>query len=191
MPMCKVGLEVGMQDVAGNADYQLVARAQRGDEEALRQICIEYEPHVARLARWMLRGTQGADDVTQETFLRVLKSLREGKTEIRQLKPWILRIAYTTALKYFHDRRRSPGLPTDFPLQHSDAEQELARKERHILVERAIYRLPKQQRLAIVGFFHEQSDEEIAADMGVRPVTVRVHRHAAYKVLREVLGGTI
>src|SRR5436309_6821605 len=75
----------------------LVARAKTGDLEALEALFRAFETPVYNLARRMLRNAEDAEDVLQETFLEVVKSIRTYRGE-GYLWGWIRRIAATKAL---------------------------------------------------------------------------------------------
>ena len=75
----------------------LIARAQAGDEAALEALFRAFETPVYNLARRMLRNAEDAEDVLQETFLEVVKSIRDYRGE-GYLWGWIRRIAATKAL---------------------------------------------------------------------------------------------
>src|SRR3989440_12364788 len=75
----------------------LVARAQAGDESALEALYRAFETPVYNLARRMLRRPEDAEDVLQETFLEVVRNIKQFRGE-GHLWGWIRRIAATKAL---------------------------------------------------------------------------------------------
>src|SRR5258708_12666800 len=75
----------------------LVARAQAGDEAALEALFRAFETPVYNLVRRMLRRPEDAEDVLQETFLEVVRNIKQYPGE-RHLWCWIRRIASTKAL---------------------------------------------------------------------------------------------
>src|SRR6266545_4743762 len=75
----------------------LVARAKAGDETALEALFRAFETPVYNLARRMLRTQEDAEDVVQETFLEVVKSIRQYRGD-GHLWGWVRRIAVTKAL---------------------------------------------------------------------------------------------
>ena len=75
----------------------LVARAKAGDEAALEALYRAFETPVYNLARRILRNTEDAEDVLQETFLEVVRSIRYYRGE-GHLWGWIRRIAASKAL---------------------------------------------------------------------------------------------
>src|SRR6266850_8250867 len=75
----------------------LIARAKSGDVEALEALYHAFETPVYNLARRILRHPEDAEDVLQETFLEVVKSIRAYRGE-GHLWGWIRRIAASKAL---------------------------------------------------------------------------------------------
>jgi len=75
----------------------LIARAKSGDEDALEALYRAFETPVYNLARRMLRNPEDAEDVLQETFLEVVKSIRAYRGE-GHLWGWIRQIAASKAL---------------------------------------------------------------------------------------------
>src|SRR5258705_12153884 len=84
----------------------LVARAQAGDEAALEALYRAFETPVYNLVRRMLRAPEDAEDVLQETFLEVVRSIKQYRGE-GHLWGWIRQIATSKALmRIRHDRVR-------------------------------------------------------------------------------------
>jgi len=75
----------------------LVARAKSGDLEALEALYRAFETPVYNLALRMLRSPEDAEDVLQETFLEVVRSIKQFRAE-GHLWGWIRRIASSKAL---------------------------------------------------------------------------------------------
>src|SRR5256714_15390623 len=75
----------------------LVARAKTGDLEALEALYRAFEAPVYNLARRMLRNAEDAEDVLQETFLELVRSIRSYRGE-GHLWGWVRQIAASKAL---------------------------------------------------------------------------------------------
>jgi RNA polymerase sigma factor (sigma-70 family) len=108
----------------------LVARAQAGDEAALEALYRAFETPVYNLARRMLRNAEDAEDVLQETFLEVVKSIRDYRGE-GYLWGWIRRIAATKALMRIRREQLRATEPLDIepgkPGMHVGANLDLER----------------------------------------------------------------
>jgi RNA polymerase sigma-70 factor, ECF subfamily len=96
---------------ASSDDRTLLARIRAGDKEACAECIKRYTPDVRRLALRLMRDEAEAEDVVQETFLRAFKGIHEfdGRS---QLRTWLYRIAYNTALMH-HRRTRPEVVPID------------------------------------------------------------------------------
>jgi RNA polymerase sigma-70 factor (ECF subfamily) len=147
----------------------LVARAQSGDLEALEALYRAFETPVYNLALRMLRRPEDAEDVLQETFLEVVKSITQYRGE-GHLWGWIRRIAASKALMRIRGERVRAA-------EEFDEEVAPAPESRHggaaggvparIDLERAFERLSATARAVVwlhdvEGYTHE----EIAELMG-------------------------
>ena len=86
---------------------QLVARCLAGDPVAIGELVRCYERLVYRVCWRMLGHHQDAEDVTQEVFVRALKSLGDFDTS-RRLEPWLLTIAVNRCRTALTRRRNRP-----------------------------------------------------------------------------------
>lgn len=160
------------------SDPDLARRCLRGDPVAMRDLVDRFQPDVFALCVRLLRHRQDAEDVAQETFLRVFRSLGRWDSA-RPLRPWVLAIAVNRCRTCIDRRGRVPD-PTPFvddvPARSDpDPPGELTRGLRAAVDElRAEYR-------EVFVLFHEhgQSYEAIAGAVG-RPVgTVKTWLHRA------------
>ena len=86
------------------SDLELVARAKDRDLAAWETLISRYEGKVYSLAMRMLRQSQDAEDVTQQTFLNIMEHL-DGFRGDSQFSTWLLRIATHAALKVIRKRK--------------------------------------------------------------------------------------
>jgi RNA polymerase sigma-70 factor (ECF subfamily) len=140
----------------------LVARAKAGDEEALEALYRAFETPVYNLARRILRTPEDAEDVLQETFLEIVKSIR-GYRGDGSLWGWIRRIAASKALMRI---RREQVRATEELIEEA-AGRNAAPVGARIDLERAFERLSQTARAVVwlhdvEGYTHE----EIAEMMG-------------------------
>jgi len=140
----------------------LVARAKAGDLEALEALYRAFETPVYNLARRICRSPEDAEDVLQETFLEVVKSIRTYRGE-GHLWGWVRRIAASKALM----RLRREKLRATDELDDASTGRPPASIGARIDLERAFERLSETSRAVVwlhdvEGFTHE----EIAEQMG-------------------------
>ncbi len=90
---------------------ELVDRCLAGEQAAMGALVDHFAGQVFGLCYRMLGNRQDAEDVTQETFVRVFRSLAQFDRD-RDFRPWLLAIAGNRCRSWLTSRRRVP-LPTD------------------------------------------------------------------------------
>jgi RNA polymerase sigma-70 factor (ECF subfamily) len=167
-------------------DASLVRRCLRGDGAAVAQLVSRFQGDVYGLCVRLLHHRHDAEDVTQEVFLRVFRSL-DGWDPSRPLKPWVMSIAVNRCRTHLSQRARRPEA-VDFLHETvagppDDDSGEMVREIRVALEElRLDYR-------TVFVLFHEQGQgyDEIARALD-RPVgTVKTWLHRARQELLERL----
>jgi RNA polymerase sigma-70 factor, ECF subfamily len=107
-------------------EAELVRRARGGDLAAFEQIVHRYEHRIFRLAQRMMGDAADAEDVLQETFLKVYSKLNQFQGESR-LYTWIVRIAVNQALMKLRQRRgNSVSLDEEVPTEEGPIARDLA-----------------------------------------------------------------
>ncbi len=92
-----------------DSDAVLVRRSLRGDTQAVEGLVERFQPEVFGLCVRLLHHRQDAEDVTQEVFLRIFRSLRRWDSS-RPLKPWIMGITVNRCRTWLSQRARRPEL---------------------------------------------------------------------------------
>jgi RNA polymerase sigma-70 factor (ECF subfamily) len=93
-------------------DVLLVRRCLRGDATAMEGLVAQFQADVFGLSVRLLHHRQDAEDVTQEVFLRVFRSLRRWDSR-RPLRPWIMGITVNRCRTWLAQRARRPE-PVDY-----------------------------------------------------------------------------
>ncbi len=175
-------------------DAQLIARAAGGDRAAFVTLVERHRGMVYRMAIQYAGNHHDADDIAQEVFIKVYRSLG-GFRRDAQFTSWLYRIAMNACID--HGRRRSPafsleGGGDDRPYQV--AGDEPAPDERAFAgevrqaVEAAVDRLPPRQRVIFtMRHFEGMKLTEIADALGVAEGTVKRQLHSAVHRLRHAL----
>lgn len=159
-------------------DAILVRRCLRGDDEAIFGLVQRFQAEVFGLCVRLLNHRHDAEDVTQEVFLRIFRSLR-GWDPKRPLKPWIMGIAVNRCRTWLAQRGRRPELvdylQDTLPGPAADDSDELRHE-----IQAALAELRLEYRTAFVLFHeHGQPYEDIARVMD-RPVgTIKTWLHRA------------
>lgn len=159
-------------------DALLVRQALHGDSQAVQTLVERFQTEVFGLCVRLLQHRQDAEDVTQEVFLRVFRSLRRWDSA-RPLKPWIMSIAVNRCRTWLSQRGRRPEV-VDY-LQDKVASppaDDMAELVREIQAAVALLRL--EYRTAFV-LFHEQGQpyEDIAQTLGKPVGTIKTWLHRA------------
>jgi RNA polymerase sigma-70 factor (ECF subfamily) len=156
----------------------LVRRCLRGEDDAIQLLVGRFQAEVFGLCARLLNHRHDAEDVTQEVFLRVIRSLR-GWDPSRPLKPWIMGIAVNRCRTWLTQRARRPELvgylQDTVAGPGADDSAELLQE-----IQAALAELRLEYRTVFV-LFHEQGQpyEDIALALG-RPVgTIKTWLHRA------------
>jgi RNA polymerase sigma-70 factor (ECF subfamily) len=178
-------------------ELNLIERAKARDEAAIRSIIKANNQRLYRLARGILRDDAEAEDVVQDTYIRLFTHLEEFRGE-SSLTTWLSRIAINEALGRARKRRLVSSLPPadsaasadiiPFPRQASseDPEKTMAQREIQQVVEHAIDELPNPFRIVFVARVMEGMSVEATADLlELNTITVKTRLHRARKMLRE------
>jgi len=154
-------------------------------EQKIEAAVREHAQLVFKICYAVVRNHHDAEDATQEVFLRVWRNAGRLE-EIEDLRSWIARIAWNAAIDR---KRRSPEQQIDehFEIsQNPRAEQSVISGEMLGLLERAIAKLPRKEREALIlASIEEMSVAEIAQVVGASEATVRGRIFRARQQLRE------
>lgn len=159
-------------------DATLVRLCLGGDAEAIHQLVVRFQTDVYGLCVRLLHHRQDAEDVTQEVFLRVFRSLA-GWDAARPLRPWVLGIAVNRCRTWLTQRRRRPEV-VDYLQEVAEGARDDDAAELLAEITAAMADLRLDYRTVFV-LYHQQGRpyEEIAAALN-RPVgTVKTWLHRA------------
>ncbi len=87
------------------SDARLVESARRGDQNAFGELVRRYEHRLQRVILRFVRDSELAEDLAQETFLRVFERLEQFDTA-RRFGPWLFRIGVNLTLDYLRKCKR-------------------------------------------------------------------------------------
>lgn len=161
-----------------SADAALVKRCLLGDPAAARELVERFQNDVLAVCRRLLAHLHDAEDVAQEVFLRVFRSLNRWDSD-RPLRPWVLGIAVNRCRTWIGKRAKAPAL-ADYLDESPDCKPPDDSAEMAREIRAAVDALRDDYREVFVLFHeHGQAYEEIAEAVG-RPVgTVKTWLHRA------------
>ena len=155
-------------------DAELLPRIARGDQSAIREMVAKKLSRLLALGMRMLNDRAEAEDVAQETFLRVWKQAEHWQSGGAKFDTWLHKVA----LNLCYDRLRSRKDYTDKDYSDENApelidpalipEQRLDKSQQGDVISAALAILPNRQREALVlQYYQELSNIEAADLMGV------------------------
>lgn len=182
----------GLRSAALRTDEELARGIQRGEADALTHLV---ERHHSPLLGFLYRMTGGdralAEDLAQEAFLRVLRSIDQYAYP-RPFKPWLYGIATNVARDYFKraEMRHTDSMP-DGEIGTDDAprpEEALLSEDEARRVAAAVKDLPAHQREAVIlRYYQDLSLAEIADVLGVPTGTAKSRLSLGLRRMREAL----
>jgi len=173
-------------------DKELIEKIAAKDHGAFNALVDRYQALVINTCYNLLGNRDDAEDVAQEVFFQVYKSAEKFRQEAK-ISTWLYRIAVNRSLNFMRYNKRSRWLKgltsllederkqvTDVPASDSDRpDVALEKKERNVIVKKAIDSLPEKQRAAFVLHKYEGlSYQEIAGIMqrSLSSVESLIHR---------------
>ena len=174
----------------GLSDEALLAGLGCGNPEAAATFVRRFQGRVYGLALTMLRDPDLAEDVAQETFVRVWRHASTFDARRGRVPTWVLAIARNLAIDRARLRSATPIDPeviaSELDLAHEDAPIDVAERDR---VRQAVGALPDDQRRALVlAMYAGRTAREISELDGVALGTVKTRIRAAMLKLRDTLG---
>ena len=178
------------------ADSDLVSRAAGGDPTAFQALVERHRSMVYRVAYQFAGNHHDAEDIAQEVFLKVYRSLDRFRQDA-QLTSWLYRIVMNACID--HRRRQSPASSAPFG---EEAERRMLNTpeecpgpeacayggELGAVLQSEIAQLPHGQRIVFVMRHHQGLKlSEIAEALGLAEGTVKWQLHAAVHRLRGAL----
>ena len=188
-----------MADLTETRDEQLLRMMRGGDEGAFTTLYRRRQGGIYRFVLAISGSVALAEDVTQEVFMALIRDHRGYDPERGPLTAYLLGMARHHALRFLkRDRTYVPieegsGDGGNFgPVAPEDPHQVLNRQETIQGVQRAILRLPKHYREAVVLCdLNEMSYEDAASALGCSLGTVRSRLHRGRALLiQKLTGGT-
>jgi len=174
-------------------EQSLVRRAQQQDQQAFAEL---YEAYFDKIYRYIALKTGDrteAEDMTQQVFLKAMKSLPSYKWKNVPFSAWLYRIAHNQVVDHF---RRSSRQPTSELTEAITPDADLndnpqQRTELKVDIERLIVATkkltPAQREVIALRFASDLPVAEVARLMGRSEGAVKALQHSAVVALRKIL----
>jgi RNA polymerase sigma-70 factor (ECF subfamily) len=184
------------------SDEDLMFRYRDGEESAFAELVRRYRGKIVSTAYRVLGDAAKAEDVAQETFLRVHRNADRYRS-IAKFSTWIYTIALNVARNELRNTKRkrlvsldafgsdpdSEPATYDIPDESALPDQEVENAEIRVLFDRAIRRLPERYRAVFVlRDVDDLSYEEIAEILKLPKGTVKSRINRARQRIRELIG---
>lgn len=190
-------------DLRNLPDADVAALAKEGREPAFRELVRRYERPVFSLIFRMVRDRETAEDLAQDTFIKVLNNIDRYRPEFK-LSSWLFKIANNVTIDHLRKRQLatvsldgSPHAQTaaeaqatslDVESKGESALEAIESRELGSAIERAIGKLrPEYRSCILLRHVEGRSYEEIAATLDLPLGTVKTYIHRARHELREAL----
>jgi RNA polymerase sigma factor (sigma-70 family) len=185
-------IEVNEPAAADNS-AELVGRIRNGDGSAWREMVDQYEPLLRRLARQYRLSGQDTDDAIQLTWLRCLEHI-DQLTHADRLRGWLATVCRRESIRLATKGRREIALGeqsvtrlADKGQEERDPGAEMARRDAHDRLSRAITALPDKQRLVLIELLKEESRSylDLSGRLGLPVGSIGPTRQRAIARLRQ------
>jgi RNA polymerase sigma factor (sigma-70 family) len=185
-------IEISEPAVTNNST-ELVGRIRAGDRTAWAELVDQYEPLLRRLARQYRLSGQDADDAIQLTWLRCLEHI-DQITHADRLRGWLATVCRRESMRLATKRRREITLGeqtvsrlVDEGQEELDPGAEMARRDEHDRLSRAITALPERQRLVLVELLKEENRSylDLSRRLGLPVGSIGPTRQRAIARLRQ------
>jgi RNA polymerase sigma-70 factor (ECF subfamily) len=193
IPVC-LTLALSQMDLRGKDDKDLARRLQSRDAGAMRELYDRYGRLVYSLMMRIVRNSAAAEDLVQETFLRVWNGMQAFDQQRGALGPWVLAVARNRAIDYVRSADgRIPAAALepeslDHPGQFCDFEDRALSLDRARRLQDAFEKLTSQQKtVRELACYEGLSQTEMAERLQQPPATINTWIRSALKILREQL----
>ena len=173
---------------------RLLAECLAGNEAAIELMVRQYESGVFRLALSIVGDQAEANEITQETFLSVLRSLPSYQ-EKSSFKAWLYTIALNRSRTHLRKRKVLERLRATLTgilrleaQRQASPEEAAIQNEKEAAVWHSLSELDDRHRIVVIlRYFHELSIAEISEILAINEGTIHSRLHSAREKLRDAL----
>lgn len=167
-----------MNTLIMRTDEELVALYASGTDEAFDVLLERYKDRLYSYILYNVRNTDVADDIFQETFVKVVVTIRDGRyTETGKFFAWVTRIAHNLVIDFFRREKGENTVSTDetevdilnnAKLAERSAQGAIDSEQTLVDLQLLINKLPQEQREVVqMHYFQEMTFKEIADEKGI------------------------
>ena len=168
---------------------ELVERAQQGEEDALEQLYLLHFDRIYSYLHMSVGNKHDAEDLTTQTFLKMLESINRFRWQSAPFSAWLFRIAHNLAMDHFRARRRwqpeeevpeAPG--SEEPSAELEAMQSIGRQSMLELIEKLS---PEQQQVLTLKFVFNFANADVATILEKTEGAIKSLQHRALASLQK------
>ncbi len=160
-------------------DKELVKKFIDGDKTALEALITRHKERVYTYIFFIVKNEKLAEDIFQDTFIKVINSLKRGKyNEQGVFVSWVIRIAHNLTIDYFRKNSRMPTYSNDYnpefdifnskKFSEQTIEDALIKKQIAVDIRNLVEELPNEQKeVILLRHFGDLSFREIAEQTNV------------------------
>lgn len=146
------------------SDQELVQSYLKGNNAAFEVLLKRHQERIFTQIVLMVRDNEVADDIFQETFVKAIRTLKQGKyNEEGKFLPWVLRIAHNLCIDHFRKSKKMPMVRSDndYDVFGTIAQDDMNIEEQWVTdiihgdVRKLIDHLPKEQREVVIMRHYE------------------------------------
>ena len=161
--------------------------------EAFRQLVARYSRPLYSHIRNIVTDHDDADDVLQNTFIKVFRSLSGFKGESK-LYSWMYRIATNEAITFINKRARKSGISSEEVQQRAienlQADEYFEGDELQLQLHKAVAQLPEKQQLVFkMKYFEDMKYEDISEALGTSVGALKASYHHAVRKIEDYING--
>jgi RNA polymerase sigma-70 factor, ECF subfamily len=167
----------------------LVDRAQRGHRDALEELYLLHFDRIYSYLHLSVGNRHDAEDLTTQTFLRMLEAISRFRWREVPFSAWLFRIAHNLAMDHFRANRRLQSeeqVPEPYGAEESSAEEQafdsLGRAGMLEMIERLS---PEQRQVLTLKFLYGFANAEVASILGKTEGAVKSLQHRALASLQK------
>jgi RNA polymerase sigma-70 factor (ECF subfamily) len=185
--------ETAPRSVTGAEIRKLVERAQAGDRNALEELYLIHFDRIYSYLHMTVGNRHDAEDLTTQTFLRMLESIGKFRFQAAPFSAWLFRIAHNLSMDHFRANRRWQP-EEDVPEPHGSEERSAEDEAFHSIGRKSLLELidtlsQEQQQVLTLKFVFSFSNGEAATILGKTEGAVKSLQHRALVSLQKQLVG--
>lgn len=173
-------------------EHQRVQQVLSGNASAFSYFVETYQDMAITIAHRICGNVQDAEDVVQESFVKVYRNLHTFRNESK-FSSWLYRIVYNTAVSHSKTKMWISDSETELAdireISDFDTEKQIDDAERTEMVQNMLNKMPKGDALLLTLYYMEDNSvKDMAKITGLNEPNVKVKLFRARKLFKELIG---